>query len=336
MKKELCCHQQQRRHKYCTIDEESRTESLSDGLSSIYDDNDSVESKASIPESELALSGILAQDTREILQQKLAAVLHALAAAYDDVGYCQGVDYVVCHLMRIMQDTIVALAKSCRLPSSHANCSTIPAITSSSSNNVVEETLFHVMDCFFSYYNLKHMYWPELRFLKRTCQVFQRLIERKLPVLADHFEHHELNVSLFALGWFQTLFLYIPSMPTATVSFLEPKLCYISIQLFSPLNVLFSSLIILSFRKQVCHIWDIWLVERSFKIFFRVGTAILLLSQPTLLNQELEGMMTYLNTFPDATLLCPDILMECALSIKVTNRMLVFIENELLSEGLIF
>lgn len=67
------------------------------------------------------------------------------------------------------------------------------------------------------------MYWPELRFLKRTCQVFQRLIERKLPVLADHFEHHELNVSLFALGWFQTLFLYIPSMPTATVSFLEAK-----------------------------------------------------------------------------------------------------------------
>lgn len=220
MKKELCSHQQQRRLRYCTIDEESRAESLSDGFSSIYDDNDSVESKASIPESELALSGILAQDTREILQQKLAAVLHALAAAYDDVGYCQGVDYVVCHLMRILQDTIVALAKSGRLPSSlYAKCSTIPTVTSSSSSNVVEETLFHVMDCFFSYYNLKHMYWPELRFLKRTCHVFQRLIERKLPVLADHFEHHELNVSLFALGWFQTLFLYIPSMPTATVSF---------------------------------------------------------------------------------------------------------------------
>jgi hypothetical protein len=62
----------------------------------------------------------------------------------------------------------------------------------------------------------------------------------------------------------------------------------------------------------------------------------LLLSQPTLLNQELEGMMTYLNTFPDSTLLCPDILMECALSIKITNAMLVGIENELLSEGLIF
>mmetsp|Transcript_19151 Transcript_19151/g.19401 ORF Transcript_19151/g.19401 Transcript_19151/m.19401 type:complete len:127 (-) Transcript_19151:426-806(-) len=78
----------------------------------------------------------------------------------------------------------------------------------------------------------------------------------------------------------------------------------------------------------VCHIWDIWLVERSFKIFFRVGTAILFLSQPILLNHELEGMMTYLNTFPDATLLNPDILIECALQIKVTNRMLLEIEKE--------
>ena len=118
----------------------------------------------------------------------------------------------------------------------------------------------------------------------------------QLPVLADHFEHHDLNVGLFALGWFQTLFLYLPSMPSATVD----------------------------------HIWDIWLVERSLKIFFRVGTAILFLSQPTLLNYELEGMMTYLNTIPDATLLRPDILIPCALNIKVTNRLLQEIEEEVM------
>jgi hypothetical protein len=171
----------------------------------------------SIPESGLVLSGIQAQDTKEDLQNKLAAVLHALAAAYDDVGYCQGVDYVVCHLMRILQKQILALAKSGRLPSpllakyNNYKDETNGAV-------VVEEALFHVMDCLFSYYNLKHMYWPELRFLKRTCKVFERIVEQKLPVLADHFEHHELNVSLFALGWFQTLFLYLPSMPMATVS----------------------------------------------------------------------------------------------------------------------
>jgi hypothetical protein len=74
--------------------------------------------------------------------------------------------------------------------------------------------------------------------------------------------------------------------------------------------------------------WDIWLVERSFKIFFRVGTAILFLSQPILLNHELEGMMTYLNTMPDATLLNPDILLACANQIKVTNKMLEDIEGQ--------
>mmetsp|Transcript_22349 Transcript_22349/g.36284 ORF Transcript_22349/g.36284 Transcript_22349/m.36284 type:complete len:100 (+) Transcript_22349:824-1123(+) len=78
----------------------------------------------------------------------------------------------------------------------------------------------------------------------------------------------------------------------------------------------------------VCHIWDIWLVERSFKIFFRIGTAILFLSQPTLLNHDDDGMMTYLNTFPDATLMRRDILIPCALQIKITNRMLVEIEKE--------
>ncbi len=79
--------------------------------------------------------------------------------------------------------------------------------------------------------------------------------------------------------------------------------------------------------KTINHIWDIMLVERSMKIFFRVGTAILFLSQPILLNHELEGMMQYLNTFPDATILTHDILINCALQIKITNSMLAEIER---------
>ena len=63
------------------------------------------------------------------------------------------------------------------------------------------------------------------------------------------------------------------------------------------------------------------------KIFFRVATAMLFLSQPILLNHDQEGMMIYLNTFPDATLLKHDILIPCALQIKVTNKMLIEIET---------
>jgi Rab-GTPase-TBC domain len=258
-------------------------------------------------EEEYALgANMLTDDMKASLQGKLSFILHALAAANPEVGYCQGMDYLVAHLLRILQDTIRWKAVHGNLP---AVVRSSTAIANSLSSNddalsesyvkidqslVVEETIFLVMDSFLTSYGLQHFYWPELRCLKTCCRVFEKIIQMKLPVLADHFEHHELNVGLFALGWFQTLFLYLPSMPSATV----------------------------------CHMWDIWLVERSFKIFFRVGTAILFLSQPILLNHELEGMMGYLNTFPDATLLSPDILIACSLQIKITNRMLMELEQE--------
>lgn len=256
-----------------------------------------------LPVDELALGGpLLTNDMKVDLQNKLSFILHSLASTHEGVGYCQGMDYVVAHLLRIVQDTVLWKASKGSLPDiietapvGLANHTYRARLSEEVSNSlVVEEVVFKMMDTLFTTYNLRHLYWPELRCLKTFCRVFERLIYLKLPVLADHFEHHDLNVGLFALGWFQTLFLYLPSMPSATV----------------------------------CHMWDIWLVERSFKIFFRVATAILFLSQPTLLNNELEGMMIYLNTFPDATLLKPDILIPCALNIKVTNRMLQDLEAE--------
>lgn len=269
------------------------------------------EKRTVLPKEELALNGnFLTTEMKSDLQRKLSFILHTLAATHADVGYCQGMDYVVAHLLRILQDTIRWQAVQGKLPATIASTKTLPDFSQMQheplsklyaevdKSLIVEETVFRVMDTFFTNYNLRHMYWPELRCLKTCCRVFERLIQIKLPVLADHFEHHDLKVGLFALGWFQTLFLYLPSMPSATV----------------------------------CHMWDIWLVERSFKIFFRVATAILFLSQPILLNHELEGMMTYLNTIPDATLLKPDILIACALNIKVTNRMLAELEAEVTAE----
>ena len=212
-------------------------------------------------------------------------------------------DYIVAHLLRVLQETIEWIAPKNNLPSAVYSARLwrenpkVPLYET----EVVEETVFLVMQTLLSTYHLRHMSWPELRALKTYCRVFERLIHKKLPVLADHFDHHELNIGLFALGWFQTCFLYIPSMPSKTIN----------------------------------RIWDIWLVERSSKIFFRVATAILFLSQPILLNHDLEGMMQYLNTFPDATIFNSEILINCALQIKVTNRMLsnleviVMRENEL-------
>lgn len=280
--------------------------------------NSSINASKSGDVSDPVLSGhALTAEMKVDLQNKLRSILHALAAQHEGLGYCQGMDYVVAHLLRVLQDTILLRVIQGSIPgvNNAPNVETNNALEDwrtlstdqlkqrmnemNSQSFVVEEVVFRVMDTFFTTYNLQHMYWPELRCLKTCCKVFESLIKQKLPVLADHFEHHDLNVGLFALGWFQTLFLYLPSMPSATV----------------------------------CHLWDIWLVERSFKIFFRVGTAILFLSQPTLLNHDLEGMMTYLNTFPDATLLRRDILIPCALNIKITNRMLMEIEMDVTNFG---
>mmetsp|Transcript_36163 Transcript_36163/g.86927 ORF Transcript_36163/g.86927 Transcript_36163/m.86927 type:complete len:1411 (-) Transcript_36163:5096-9328(-) len=195
----------------------------------------------------IALSGNgLTPEVKLDLQKKLNFILHSMAVRHEEVGYCQGMDYVVAHLLRISQETIRWNAANGTLPGA---ISTAKSLTWNEANKpenidavyrqidenlVVEETVIRVMDVFFVDYNLRHMYWPELRCLKTCCRVFERLIQIKLPVLADHMEHHDLNVGLFALGWFQTLFLYLPSMPSETVG----------------------------------RMWDIWLVERSFKIFF--------------------------------------------------------------------
>lgn len=210
------------------------------------------------------------------MQYWLGNILYALSIKFSTVGYCQGMDYVVAHLMRTLKESK----------------------DEGEDMHWLEEATFHITAKLFKYYNLQHMYWPELRCLKVCCRVLDKLMFIHLPVLADHLDHFDLNVGLFALGWFQTLFLYIPSMPSATV----------------------------------CHIWDIWIVERSFKIFFRVAIAILFLSQPTLLNLDAEGMMTYLNTFPDPTLLNKNILIPCALGFKVTSRMLTDIEQMIQKE----
>lgn len=272
------------------------------GISPVGSTISSVGSLARTNSIDIVLGGHeLTQETKAELQKKLETILNVIAAVHDGLGYCQGMDYIVAHLLRVLQETIEWVAPKNKLPA----CVYSAQIWKEGckvplhETEIVEETVFLVMHTLLSTYNLRHMYWPELRALKTCCRVFERLIHKKLPVLADHFEHHDLNIGLFALGWFQTCFLYIPSMPSKTIN----------------------------------RIWDIWLVERSQKIFFRVATAILFLSQPFLLNNELEGMMQYLNTFPDATIFNADILINCALQIKVTNKMLANLEICVLREN---
>ena len=64
------------------------------------------------------LSGnVLTDETKEVLQKKLSFILHALSAAHSEIGYCQGMDYVVAHLLRLLQETVKLHAAKGTLPS---------------------------------------------------------------------------------------------------------------------------------------------------------------------------------------------------------------------------
>jgi hypothetical protein len=66
-------------------DDDGCQNEFNDGEEDELSSNDSM----TIPDSELVLSGVHAQECKEEMQNQLSAILHALAAAYDEVGYCQ-------------------------------------------------------------------------------------------------------------------------------------------------------------------------------------------------------------------------------------------------------
>ena len=175
--------------------------------------------------------GALPPLEKEKLQRKLSRILNALAATHQDIGYCQGMDYVVIHLMKVLSNSIIMAKRE-----NHDSFSDPYSIS-------FEDVVFRVMDSLLTTYDLRHLYWPELRTLKIFCRIFEKLIERKLPVLADHFDHYEFRVGLFVLGWFQTLFLYIPSMPTSTLN----------------------------------HMWDIWYVNTRNQVCIIIGREVRLI-----------------------------------------------------------
>eukprot|EP00903_Cladosiphon_okamuranus_P009068 g8669.t1 len=202
----------------------------------------------------------------EVVKAQLTDALRALAIAFGDVGYCQGLDYVVAHLIK------------CLGTDAHVGFGSDP------------ERVFKVILGLFRDYGLEHIYSENLEALQLMLGVLDHLIETRLPCLHRHFRDQDVDVAFFAVGWFQTLFLYNSRMPSDTIMWL----------------------------------WDNWVTERSYKVFFRAALAILKLSEPMLLQLDLESIMTYLSRFPQGGewVLEKENLVPAALSIKITDAIL--------------
>jgi len=97
---------------------------------------------------ELALGGnTLSTDVKMIMQEKLGKILYALAAVYPEVGYCQGMDYIVAHLLRVILGGGSTHWKYHGFQECHHYYDGLR----------VEETVFRVMKTLFSTYNLRHV-----------------------------------------------------------------------------------------------------------------------------------------------------------------------------------
>ena len=108
-------------------------------------------------------------------------------------------------------------------------------------------------------------------------------------------------VTCFGLPWLQTLFVYVPSIPSSTCTqLLEIALC-----------------------------------ERSVKVFFKGILALLTLLQPTLLNLDFEGVLDFLGRMPDGerSFLRGEVLLGVSEGIRgVTRRGLLELEVEVRRE----
>ena len=216
----------------------------------------------------------------ETLQQQLETILYGLVGRFPEIGYCQGMDYVVANILSVIKEG-----------NSISNVKDVDLI------HLESTRVFWMAVALFEVYDLKNLFSPGMNRLQLCCYQFQRLFESFLPELKKHFEQEKIVPEMFLVGWFQTVFVYLTALPRTTLD----------------------------------RIWDIFIVERDWKIVFRIALALLLLAQPHIAAEPIDTTIKILSTFPEPILsaLEPDQLIHDSLNIKVTNVLLYQLRQEL-------
>ncbi|GMF35473.1 unnamed protein product [Phytophthora fragariaefolia] len=209
----------------------------------------------------------------EDLTTQLSEILHALAGRFPAVGYCQGMDYIAAHVLNKVKKSGLA-----------------------ADTKAEAESTFWLLVALFERYGLHDMFAPGLHTLHVHCFQTQKLLELTEPALAEHFALEKVPIEMFAVGWFQTLYLYLNVLPAETLD----------------------------------RIWDIFLYERNWKIMLRVAVALLQLSKEFVMEKPIDEIMQFFNTFADQAndLLAEAPLTQRALRLKVTNTVLTKLQKQ--------
>jgi hypothetical protein len=109
---------------------------------------------------------------KDLAQDELYNVLNALAIHDAELGYCQGLPFVVGPLLL-------------HLP---------------------EEETFSLLINLLRSGGMREMYLPSLQGLLLRLHQFEKLVEERLPQLNAHFQDQGIRASMYATQWFMTLF----------------------------------------------------------------------------------------------------------------------------------
>ena len=118
----------------------------------------------------------LFRDSATIGQTSLRRVLHAYCAFDEELGYCQGMGFIVAVLLL----------------------------------QAPEEDVFWLLVqlMFTGRFGLRQLYLTGFPLLQKFFVVLRGLIKKLMPVLGAHLEAEGVDVSFFAAQWFMTLFAY--------------------------------------------------------------------------------------------------------------------------------
>ncbi|KAL3285171.1 hypothetical protein HHI36_019290 [Cryptolaemus montrouzieri] len=191
-------------------------------------------------------------------QESLFNVIKAYSLHDREVGYCQGSGFIVGLLLMQMP----------------------------------EEEAFAVLVKLMQDYKMRDMFKPSMAELGVCMFQLENLVAEQLPDLNQHFQSQNFHTSMYASGWFLTLFTTTLTLPVA------------------------------------CRIMDVFLSE-GMETIFKVALAMLTLGKDDLMSLDMEGMLKFFQKeLPQRAEADPDNLMTLSYSMKYNAKKMKKLEKE--------
>jgi len=180
-------------------------------------------------------------------QEALYKVLRAYSFYDPEVGYCQGMGYFVAVMLTYATE---------------------------------EDAFWMLVGLLNGRYNLRELYLPDLRGMRRGFYQFEKLLAKAMPQLSAHLNKFDFNSPIYSARWFGTLCSDLPIECTLRV-------------------------------------WDVLLVEGP-KILFRIGLTVMKTAKRELKKGTFEDFLPCLREVQRT--LDPDEMMKTALSFPIKSK----------------